>query len=50
MSTNYFIEGEHYTTIAEVKEILIPKGYEFNKGRETESFEVIQTYDDKDLK
>jgi hypothetical protein len=49
MCTNYFIEGEHYLTIEEVKEILIPKGHEFNKGREPESFEVLQTYDDKDL-
>jgi hypothetical protein len=49
MSTNYFIEREHYPTIEEVKEILIPMGHEFNKGREPESFEVLQTYDDKDL-
>ena len=49
MSTNYFIEGEHYPTIEEVKEILIPKGHEFNKGREPESIEVIQTYEDRDL-
>lgn len=45
--TNYFIVGEKYPTIEEVKDILKPKGYEFHKGREQNSFEVIQTYDDE---
>ena len=46
---NYIIEGENYPTLEEVKEILIPKWWNFNKGKEPDSLSVLLTSDDEDL-